>query len=503
MKKFFAIPFVFFLAISMISLVGCNGLWDFDDDDDAVAAPLSVEGTVETPAGSVANLRAAVASGDLRAKLIKLDGTDAGSAASLTAGDTANTFKYKCQFSSVTTTDFYFVKIFAENTNFEMRTALGKLTKTSGTLDNKKVDSTTTAKSVLIVKEVAANGADSVSDLTAFEAKIATVISDFTKVVENNIGKTVDLFNASTDITTLKDADDKPASIPATGVSIANGTTANIEKKGTLNLTANLTPAYTTDSAGSVVWAIVSGNDPELIQLNTTTGAVTAVAVGGPVKVSATINGLSATIDITVTKLLPTSIAIDKASLTLETGDTSQLTVTEVLPADADDKSYTWSSSNAAVAAVDPTTGLVTAAGAGTANIIVTTVNGKTAQCTVKVESAINEVATVHFDNKVSGVIDADIRIQITGFPTTFTTTSAKVTNTAGAELEFKVAPSLSDATTMQLFLAYNPVDPKTIADFQELTFTPAIPRGATVKIVTGSGTLTTVATSDNIPAAK
>ena len=80
----------------------------------------------------------------------------------------------------------------------------------------------------------------------------------------------------------------------------------------------------------------------------------------------------------------PTSVSLDQNTLSLEEGDTAQLTET-VLPSNATDKSVSWSSSNTSVATVS-STGLVTAVSAGSATITVTTTDGgKTDTCAVTV----------------------------------------------------------------------------------------------------------------------
>ena len=82
-------------------------------------------------------------------------------------------------------------------------------------------------------------------------------------------------------------------------------------------------------------------------------------------------------------QVVPTSVALNKTTLTLDTGKTSNLRAT-VYPSNAANKKCTWRSSNTSVATVD-SNGKVTAKKAGTATITVKTSNGKTATCKVTV----------------------------------------------------------------------------------------------------------------------
>ena len=82
-------------------------------------------------------------------------------------------------------------------------------------------------------------------------------------------------------------------------------------------------------------------------------------------------------------QVVPTSVALNKTTLSLDIGKTSNLKAT-VYPSNAANKKYTWSSSNTSVATVD-SNGKVTAKKAGTATITVKTSNGKTANCKVTV----------------------------------------------------------------------------------------------------------------------
>ena len=80
-----------------------------------------------------------------------------------------------------------------------------------------------------------------------------------------------------------------------------------------------------------------------------------------------------------------TGITLDKTSVSISPGSTTQLTAT-ISPDNAYDKSVTWSSSNSAVATVD-NNGKVTAVKEGTATITVQSVSNSSvkATCTVKV----------------------------------------------------------------------------------------------------------------------
>ena len=82
-----------------------------------------------------------------------------------------------------------------------------------------------------------------------------------------------------------------------------------------------------------------------------------------------------------------TGVTLNKASMELAVGASEQLTAT-ISPANATNKGLTWTSSNSSVATVD-SSGNVTAIGAGTATITVTTEDGgKTAICAVTVKTA-------------------------------------------------------------------------------------------------------------------
>ena len=95
----------------------------------------------------------------------------------------------------------------------------------------------------------------------------------------------------------------------------------------------------------------------------------------------------------------PTSVSLNKTSLTLDVGKSYTLTKT-VSPSNAV-TSYAWSSSNTSVATVDKN-GKVTAKASGTATITVKTSNGKTATCKVTVNLPTPQITSL--SNTTGGI---------------------------------------------------------------------------------------------------
>ena len=99
-------------------------------------------------------------------------------------------------------------------------------------------------------------------------------------------------------------------------------------------------------------------------------------------------------------QVVPTSVALNKTTLTLDTGKTSNLKAT-VYPSNAANKKCTWRSSNTSVATVDKN-GKVTAKASGTATITVKTSNGKTANCKVTVNLPTPQITSL--SNTTGGI---------------------------------------------------------------------------------------------------
>ena len=176
---------------------------------------------------------------------------------------------------------------------------------------------------------------------------------------------------------------------PVTGVTL-DKVEATLEVKETVTLVATVAPANATNK--DVTWT--SDNDAVATVAD---GVVTAVSVGTATIVVTTVDGNFAdTCVVTVNPISVKSVALDKATLTLDIAQTATLVAT-VNPADAANPAITWTSDNEAVATVAD--GVVTAVAEGTATITVTTVEGNfTATCVVTVVEPIVAVTGVTLD---------------------------------------------------------------------------------------------------------
>ena len=156
----------------------------------------------------------------------------------------------------------------------------------------------------------------------------------------------------------------------------------------TETLTATVIPSDASNTA--VTWSSSNASVATVSSSGVVTGksrgtaTITVTAIDG--------NGASATCEVEV-KQYVTGISINKTSLSLFIGEDATLSVTSVLPSDANNKSYTWSSSDSAVASVDDN-GKVTAKSKGTATIKATANDGSelSATCSVSVAPIVSSI---------------------------------------------------------------------------------------------------------------
>lgn len=174
----------------------------------------------------------------------------------------------------------------------------------------------------------------------------------------------------------------KPAVIPVSGITL-DKTEAELPVGETVTLKATILPENATDK--TYAW---SSSDEKIATVKD--GVVTAVAEGtATVTVTTTDGKKTAECKVAVKPAVVSvnGINLDKDVLELTKGQTETLKAT-VLPENATDKTYKWSSSDEKVA--DVKDGVVTAVSEGTATITVTTTDGKkTAECKVTVKAEI------------------------------------------------------------------------------------------------------------------
>lgn len=192
---------------------------------------------------------------------------------------------------------------------------------------------------------------------------------------------------------TACDSSDDPVSVSEVKL---DRTELSLVRGESRRLTAQISPADADDPA--LTW---TSADPAIVTVDE--GAVTALKVGSTTVRATAVNGISGVCQVTVTPVEAASVTLDKTELILEIGGSEQLTAT-VAPADADDKTIVWSSSDEQVAAVDK--GLVRAVAAGEATVTAEA-GGKRASCTVTVPAAAKTYAVgdLYDENGVKGVV--------------------------------------------------------------------------------------------------
>ncbi len=138
-------------------------------------------------------------------------------------------------------------------------------------------------------------------------------------------------------------------------------------------------------NAGAAAFGIkYVSNDPKTVEVDKTTGKITAQKAGKAVITATTPNGKTATCTVFVKKA-PTSITLNKAQITLKKGETAVLKA--ILPDGTSSGSITYIPFNDQIVKVS-TNGLIKALKTGTSYILVKTYNGKTAYCRVTVTGA-------------------------------------------------------------------------------------------------------------------
>lgn len=135
--------------------------------------------------------------------------------------------------------------------------------------------------------------------------------------------------------------------------------------------------------------AVFSSDNDAAVIVDSSSGKITAFAVGQGVITITTQNGATASCVVTV-KTAPTSITLNKSEITLGIGETYDLNSS--LPSGEGAYRIIYSSNNSSVASVKASGGLVSANKTGSAIITATAYNGVKVSCTVTVKKAPTKI---------------------------------------------------------------------------------------------------------------
>lgn len=193
---------------------------------------------------------------------------------------------------------------------------------------------------------------------------------------------------AMTNFIGCKNDDDDDGDVAVTEVKFTS-TVTEVTVGKTITLKAEVLPADATNK--TVTW---TSSDATVATVKD--GVVTGVKAG-ETTITASAGGKNATVKVTVkvaatsggetTTIAVTEVKITSTVTEVTAGETITLTA-EVSPADATDKTVTWSSSDTAIATVD-STGKVTGVAAGTA-----TITAKAGEKTAAVDVTVKAAAT-------------------------------------------------------------------------------------------------------------
>ena len=243
------------------------------------------------------------------------------------------------------------------------------------------------------------------------EDGMVTGVSEGTAII---IAKTKDGAKTASCTVTVKD-------LSVTGITL-DKTELSMDSKTSYQLTESILPAEATNK--HVTWSC----DNEKVA-TVDRGIVTALRAGtATITVTTEDGGFTASCVVTVTGKDVTGVALAKETLSMEVGNRAYVEPT-VSPANADDASVIWSSSDETIASIDPVTGVITAHAAGTATITVTTNDGGyEAACEVTVTEPEETETTVKVTGITINPLEEDVQVGDT-FTLTASITPEDATN--------------------------------------------------------------------------
>lgn len=160
-----------------------------------------------------------------------------------------------------------------------------------------------------------------------------------------------------------------------------------------------------------------SSDNPDVLAVSDD-GTVTAVSTGKAAITAEAENGITASVEITVSEDVLRGISIQPASLSLKIG-TSQAVSIVTDPAGMDPGKINWKSSDSSIAYYK--NGKIHGAGAGNATITATTSDGKSASCKVRVTGGSLAVNPEALTLRVGAVQTIQAYVTPSGTPVTWT----------------------------------------------------------------------------------
>ena len=252
------------------------------------------------------------------------------------------------------------------------------------------------------IQPASGNGNSEIT-VSAAENTAATTRTAILTVTAGNLSRQV----------TIQQVSKNEGTVPVTSIAL-NKNTLSLVAGASETLTATISPSNATNK--TVTW---TSSNPSVASVNNS-GLVTAISAGSATIIATTQDGgKTATCAVTVTAqtVSVTGITLDRSTLTMNIGNKQTLTAT-IQPANATNKTVNWTSTNNAVATVN-NNGEVSALASGTVNIIATTQDGgKTATCSVTVNSTVISVTSVTLNkNTLTLLVNASEKLIATVLP--------------------------------------------------------------------------------------
>ncbi len=272
------------------------------------------------------------------------------------------------------------------------------------------------------------------------------------------------------------------AAVSAVTITPGAGQSYTIPVGGTVDLTATLTG--TADGTMTYAWSAPTGGaNVSFSSVDAATTTVTGLNPGtsATIRVAATETpgGTYTSADITITV---STMGISATTLNLEGGSSQTLTVSNV----ATGSTTAWTSNDTNVATVDPTSGLVTAVGAGSATITATNTAGSTTPqvktCTVNVTPIITITPTSQALTTVGATQSVQLKVQYGG---------NLITASSGVSWSNSVPTAGSLTTAPTSFTVVNPTEMTATATFQAASV--SAPKTTVIRAtISGAGSYST-----------